>query len=70
MSTNASKEGTVKSVSPEYTVRAATLAATPNADWESPFWSNAEILEIKNFRPESSDHRPRTRARLLYEHKA
>ena len=35
--------------------------------WDDPFWSGAETLEIAHFRPESSDHHPRTQARLLYD---
>jgi hypothetical protein len=54
---------------PEYTVRAAQKAPLLEPDWESSAWKPAEELEIKNFRPESSDHRPRTRARLLYDAK-
>ena len=34
--------------------------------WSGPAWEQADTLEIANFRPESSDHRPRTCARLLY----
>jgi hypothetical protein len=41
--------------------------STFSADWDAPFWSHAETLEIAHFRPESSDHRPRTLARLLYD---
>ena len=36
-------------------------------DWNHPGWFNADILEVGNFRPESSDHRPKTSARLLYD---
>jgi len=39
-------------------------------DWDSPYWRPAQTLEIAHFRPESSDHRPRTSARLLYDAKA
>jgi hypothetical protein len=34
--------------------------------WDSATWQNAPVLEISNFRPESSSHRPQTRAKLLY----
>jgi len=37
------------------------------SDWEHPAWAAAETLEVKHFRPESSDHRPRTFARLLHD---
>jgi hypothetical protein len=32
----------------------------------TPDWSKAEVADINNFRPESSDHHPRVAARLLY----
>lgn len=34
--------------------------------WESASWKKAPALEISHFRPESSSHRPLTRAKLLY----
>ena len=34
--------------------------------WESFPWRDAAVLSIDQFHPESSDHRPRTRAKLLY----
>lgn len=36
------------------------------ADWAAPAWQAAELIRIDQFRPESSDHRPTTEARLLY----
>jgi hypothetical protein len=38
--------------------------------WNGPVWEKAGILEIGHYRPESSDHRPRTQAKLLYGHDA
>jgi hypothetical protein len=35
-------------------------------DWNDPAWNPAHVIEINNFRPESSAHRPRTSARFLY----
>jgi hypothetical protein len=49
-----------------YTVRNACAAAKLDSDWRDPAWVAAETLEVKHFRPESSDHRPRTFARLLH----
>jgi len=46
---------------------AGSSFASQPADWDDPFWNTAETLEIANFRPEGSDHRPRTAARLLYD---
>jgi len=31
-----------------------------------PVWAASDVAEVDAFRPESSDHRPRTRARLLW----
>ena len=35
--------------------------------WTGPAWMQAAPLDIAHFRPESSGHHPRTRARLLYD---
>src|ERR1700719_3212026 len=51
----------------EYVIRRSESAPLPSADWDDPFWSAAETLELTHFRPESSDHRPPTFARLLYD---
>jgi hypothetical protein len=37
------------------------------AGWDDPAWAGRPALEIAAFRPESSDHRPRTLARLAYD---
>jgi hypothetical protein len=50
----------------EYRVRAASPPPPLGAGWDDPVWERAVTLEVGHFRPESSDHRPRTRARLLY----
>lgn len=50
-----------------YLVRKAGVRALLNAEWDSEGWRGAETLEVSHFRPESSDHRPVTRARLLYD---
>jgi hypothetical protein len=51
-------------------VQAVVRAARPRPrledDWDDPAWARAETLELAHFRPEGSDHRPRTRARLLH----
>jgi len=36
-------------------------------EWDGVAWGDVEEIEIANFLPESSDHRPRTRAKLLYD---
>ena len=35
--------------------------------WESPEWKNIKSIEVANFRPESSDHRPVTKVKLQYD---
>ena len=52
---------------PEYTIRRARDIPSMQPVWDSAIWSPAETLQVTHFRPESSDHRPRTSARLLYE---
>ncbi len=36
-------------------------------DWDHEAWAPAETLLIDQFRPESSDHRPKTEVRILYD---
>lgn len=50
-----------------YSVRYAAIRPRLEGDWSGHAWSQADTLEIADFRPESSDHRPRTLARLLYD---
>lgn len=50
-----------------YTIRPTTVANRLDLNWENPAWRAAHVLEIKNFRAESSDHRPQTFARLLHD---
>ena len=52
-----------------YTVRTADIRPALSGDWTGPAWAQADTLEIAHFCPESSDHRPRTRARVLYDTK-
>jgi hypothetical protein len=47
-------------------VRAARPRPRLEDGWDDPAWAQAETLELSHFRPEGSDHRPRTRARLLH----
>lgn len=51
-----------------YSVHKACRLPALDDGWESPAWQQAETLEIDHFRPEGSDHRPRTSVRLLYDH--
>jgi hypothetical protein len=51
--------------SPVYTVRA--MQSKPEGEGlEDPAWEGAGTAEVSHFRPESSDHRPQTVLRLLY----
>jgi len=52
---------------PHYAIRLIHVAPPLEADWRHPLWSQAETLEINNFRPEGSVHRPLTSARLLFD---
>jgi hypothetical protein len=51
----------------DYVLHRAAATPTFDANWDNPFWSAGETLEIRHFRPEGGDHRPRTAARLLYD---
>ncbi len=51
----------------EYIIRKQLTRGARPADWAAAAWQNAETLELKNFRPEGSDHRPQTFARVLYD---
>ncbi|MGE5300052.1 MAG: carbohydrate-binding family 9-like protein [Acidobacteriota bacterium] len=49
-----------------YIVRFSGSEPEMKGDWEGPVWKRAKTLEISHFRPEGSDHRPKTVAKLLY----
>ncbi|MHB8763127.1 MAG: carbohydrate-binding family 9-like protein [Deferrisomatales bacterium] len=49
---------------PAYTVTRARVRPDLSAGWDDPGWRGAPVLEVAQFRPEGSTHRPRTRARL------
>ena len=51
----------------EYLLRRAKVRPELEGRWDGVAWTEAESLDISVFRPESSDHRPRTRAKLLYD---
>jgi hypothetical protein len=50
-----------------YVVQKASAREELSGEWDGSIWSQVESLEIMHFRPEGSDHRPRTLARLLYD---
>ena len=47
-------------------VRAARPRPRLEDGWDDPAWARADTLELGHFRLEGSDHRPRTRVRLLH----
>ena len=53
---------------PHYRVRPAAMRPELQGKWDGPAWAEAEMLELTHFRPEGSDHRPKTAVRLLYDH--
>lgn len=53
-----------------YTIRQTCDAAQLDLNWQNPAWLAADTLEVKNFRPESSSHRPQTFARLLHDERS
>lgn len=50
-----------------YAARLARSRPAMKGAWSGPAWQQADTLEIANFRPGGSGHRPRTYARLLYD---
>lgn len=50
-------------------IRYAPVPPESAGRWDGPVWSLAPLLEIGNFRPESSAHRPRSQARLLHDNR-
>jgi cellulose/xylan binding protein with CBM9 domain len=52
---------------PEYAVSNVETAPSMDASWDAPAWGSSPILQVAHFRPEGSDHRPETKARLGYD---
>jgi hypothetical protein len=50
-----------------YSVRRTAAPPALDGNHESAAWQQADALRIDQFRPESSDHRPATEVRLLYD---
>lgn len=53
-----------------YTIYRVSHPPPLTADWTAPGWSVADIAVVDNFHPRSSDHRPRTEARVLADDQA
>lgn len=49
-----------------YEIKETPTRPPLDGEWESALWQTAQTAKIDQFRPESSSHRPRTCARLLY----
>jgi hypothetical protein len=52
---------------PSYTIKRAIDPVRLDLDWESGEWAAANALSVENFHSRSTDHRPRTLAKLLYD---
>jgi hypothetical protein len=50
----------------EYLICKRDIAPTSHDGWTSDYWSDVKALSIKHFHPRSSDHRPRTEAKVTY----
>jgi len=50
-----------------YVIRRAATAPPLDGDWDDRCWSKADVADISHFHPASSSHRPRTRAKVLYD---
>lgn len=53
-----------------YVVQKSAEVPLMSTGWDDASWAGAETLEVTHFRPESSEHRPRTQARLLHDGRA
>lgn len=50
-----------------YVIRKANGEVPFDGDWDAAAWQHAGVIDVDHFRPEGSDHRPKTQARLLYD---
>ena len=53
---------------PVHVVGYAAEAPRLEARWDDPAWSKYAALEIKEFHPQGSGHKPRTQFKLCYDH--
>jgi hypothetical protein len=44
-----------------------TETPPPTGNWQYSSWEQSEILSVDRFRPESSDHRPTTSVKMVYD---
>ncbi len=50
----------------DYTVLPAVLRPEFKGLWDGPAWRDIPYAEVSSFRPEGSDHRPRTRVKTVH----
>jgi len=50
-----------------YVIRRVRTAPEFRGAWDGEAWGHAKVAEIAHFHPKSSDHRPRTHAKVLYD---
>ena len=50
-----------------YLIRRTDSNPVFSNDFSNPSWQNAGIIDINNFRPEGSSHRPEVKAKALYD---
>lgn len=51
----------------EYRIRRAIVPPPLDQAWSDPAWAGAETVTLDSFHPQSSGHRPKTEARVLYD---
>lgn len=51
----------------EYLVQRAIKKPQLNGHWDDPAWTHAAVAHIDNFHPASSEHHPRTQAKIIYD---
>src|SRR4051812_11542261 len=51
----------------EYLIKRASTRPEPRGNWDSPAWRDASVASVDHFHPASSDHHPRTDAKVLYD---
>jgi hypothetical protein len=54
-------------MSMRYTVERTATTPELQGKWDGPVWGPVEALRVALFQPKSSDHRPDTQAKLLYD---
>ena len=51
----------------QYSVQRTREKPQLAGDWDGDVWKRAEVAEIADFRPEGSDHTPKTQVKMLYD---